>query len=171
MNIKILLIVAAIVLGMGGLALWNNYQKAGEPPQVVSPPELVVPPVYVPEPAGTVGEGPSSSQPQPVYPPVSVPPVYTPEASGTVGEGPSEAQPKPVYPVDVWRDLGKPPVVVSPPSEPIKLDKEIIEFKVAPAKPRAKKPRTKKRRRYVSHEVKYPKDRKPDFYPKQYWKK
>jgi hypothetical protein len=125
------------------------------PEVVVDPPVISVPPVYTPVDGGHFGEPPSEGQPQPVYPPVSVPPVYVPDPVGTVGEAPSASQPQPVYP--------KPEAVVPVPVKPVVT------------KPQVRKPVKvvvrKKRKKYVSHRVTYPKQKRPDFYPEKYWKK
>ena len=139
--------VAAAIVGAGILA-WLMVKPT---PEVMITPDLVVPPVYTPGPTGAVGEGPSEGQPQPVYPPDVVPPV-------TVHPPPLSFVPWPV-PVDE--------VVV--PSKKPQVNKPVVK------KPRVKKPVKvvirKKRKKYVSHRVTYPKPKRPDFYPKKYWQK
>jgi hypothetical protein len=146
-------IVATI--GVASLLAWFMVKPT---PQVAAPPDLVVPPVYTPWPVDTDGEGPSEGQPQPVYPPVVVPPVYAPEPVDAVGEAPSASQPQPVYP----KPVEEVEVVPVPTRKPVV------------AKPQVRKPVKvvrKKRKKYVSHRVTYPKQKRPDFYPRKYWQK
>jgi hypothetical protein len=151
-------IVATI--GVASLLAWFMVKPSQQVPQVMIPSELVVPPVYNPSPGDTVGEGPSESQPQPVYPPVVVPPVYVPEPGDTVGEAPSASQPQPVYP--------KPEPVEEVVPVPTKKPVVVKPQKPKPVKVIVKK---KKKKKCVSRKVTYPKQMRSDFYPRKYWKK
>ena len=93
-----------------------------------------------------------SPRPPVVVEDVTSVPVEKPSDGSHVGEDPV-GQPEPVVPVDVQEP------------EPVKKPTVHKPVTVKEATP------TKKKKRYVSHKVTYPRLSVPAFYPKKYWKK